>query len=304
MPLNLGNSYVDASQIEQYLAVDRSNDGSAVRGFGTLASPGSTVRLCMMIIPFALFLSVRNPMFKVRLGFAAATIFGLLGLVLTFTRVYFITTAIQVALAFMMMVRDGALKRAEVVAAVMLGLAAVAAVSPKLYQQFTVREDSVSVRFQQYEAAARMILLHPFLGVGLNNGTGQKAKYTNVTYNPYDPDTQFYLEPTHNLYLSMASEIGVPGTLCFVAFFGRIIYLAWSAWRKAKDREVRLIGGILVVAYCGVAVNSLMDPLPEYPVLVLLWLYAGLALNLPRMAGTAGSADDGLARAGATYMAG
>jgi hypothetical protein len=31
-------------------------------------------------------------------------------------------------------------------------------------------------------------------------------------------------------------------------------------------------------------VNGLMDPLQEYPVLVLLWLYAGISLNLPRMA--------------------
>jgi hypothetical protein len=39
-----------------------------------------------------------------------------------------------------------------------------------------------------------------------------------------------------------------------------------------------------VVVFCGVAVNGLMDPLQEYPVLVLLWLYAGISLNLPRMA--------------------
>ena len=40
----------------------------------------------------------------------------------------------------------------------------------------------------------------------------------------------------------------------------------------------------LVVAFCGVAVNGLMDPLQEYQVLGLLWLYAGISLNLPRMA--------------------
>jgi hypothetical protein len=40
---------------------------------------------------------------------------------------------------------------------------------------------------------------------------------------------------------------------------------------------------MLVVVFCGVAVNGLMDPLFEYPVLALLWLYAGLALSLSRL---------------------
>ncbi len=77
------------------------------------------------------------------------------------------------------------------------------------------------MRFLQCEATAKMILDNPFLGVGLNNGTGQKPKDVSATYNPYDPDTQFYLEPTHNVYLSLASEIGVFGALLFVSSPGR-----------------------------------------------------------------------------------
>jgi hypothetical protein len=283
-PLGSGDTHQDVSQIEQYLAVDRTEEGSAVRAFGTLGSPGSTLRLCLMVIPFALFLCVPNPMFRMRLAFAALTAFGLLGLVLTFTRVYFITTAVQLVLAFMIMVRDRMLKRAEVILIVLSALAALAAVSPKLYQQFTVREDSVSVRVLQYEATLRMIADHPFLGVGLNNGTAQKRNYVKVSYNRYDPNTQFYLEPTHNLYLSTASEIGIPGALFFLAFFASVTLTAWRQSRQAADPEIRWTANALVVVFCGVAVNGLMDPLQEYSVLVLLWLYAGISLNLPRMA--------------------
>jgi hypothetical protein len=283
-PLTFGETHQELSQIEQYLSVDRTDEGSAVRAFGTLGSPGSTARLCMMVIPFALFLCVPNAMFRMRFAFAALTAFGLGGLVLMFTRVYYITTAVQIVLAFLIMLRDRMLKREEVVLIVLVGLAALGAASPKLYEQFTVREDSVSVRFLQYEAAAKMILDNPFLGVGLNNGTGQKPRYVNVTYNPYDPETQFYLEPTHNVYLSLASEIGVFGALLFVAFFTRVTLLAWRQSRHSTDPEIRLVANALVVVFCGVAVNGLMDPLQEYPVLVLLWLYAGISLNLPLMA--------------------
>ncbi len=282
--LSFGESHQDISEIEQYLAVDRTIEGSALRGFGTLASPGSTIRLCMMVAPFALFLCVPNAMFGMRFAFAGLTAFGLLGLLLTFTRVYYITTAIQLILAFLIIVRDRMLKREEVVLVVLLALAGLAAVSPKLYDQFTVREDSVSVRFLQYEATAKMILDNPFLGVGLNNATREKPKYVTVSYNKYDPNTQFYLEPTHDLYLNMAAEIGIFGAALFFAFFARVTFLAWRQSRHSPDPEIRLVANALVVVFCSVAVNSLMDPLFEDATLDLLWLYAGISLNLPRMA--------------------
>jgi hypothetical protein len=281
--LSFGNSHQDSSQVQQYLTVDRFAEGSELRGFGTLASPGATVRLCMMVIPFALFLCVPNAMFRMRFAFMALTAFGILGLVLTFTRVYYITTAVQIVLAFLIMVRDRMLKREEIVMAIGLTLTALAAASPKIYRQFTIREDSASVRFYQYEAAFKMILAKPLLGVGLNNGTGQKPNYENVTYNPYDPNTQFYLEPTHDLYLSMASEIGLVGTFLFLAFFARVGFLAWRQSRDSTDPEIRLVANAIVVVFCGVAVNCLMDPLQEYSALVLLWLYAGITLSLPEI---------------------
>jgi hypothetical protein len=44
-----------------------------------------------------------------------------------------------------------------------------------------------------------------------------------------------------------------------------------------------LVANALVVAFFGIAVIGMMDPLAEYPILVLLWLYAGISLNLPKM---------------------
>jgi O-antigen ligase len=129
-----------------------------------------------------------------------------------------------------------------------------------------------------------MILDNPFLGGGLNNSTREKPRYVNVTYNRYDSNTQFYLEPTHNVYLSLASEIGIFGALLFVAFFTRVAFLAWRQSRRSIDPEIRLVANVLVVVFCSVAVNGLMDPLYEYSCVALLWMYAGISLNLPAMA--------------------
>ena len=281
---SLGESQQDLATVEKYLAVDRTDTGSYVRGFGTLNSPGSTTRLCLMVIPFGLFMSVRNVMFKAPLVFAALTAFGLLGLALTFTRVYYILASFQCLLAFLLMIRNGMLKRQEVVAIVFLGLVGLAANTPKLYEQFTVREDSVSVRFYQYEAAVNMILDYPLLGVGINNATGEKPKYANVTYNKRDSNTLFYLEPTHNMYLALASEIGLVGALLFFTFFDRVALLAWQQARESADPEIRWVANVLFLVYCSVAISGFMDPFQEYSALVLLWLYAGITFNLARIA--------------------
>lgn len=283
-PIAFGDSQQDIDSIMEYLAVDRSDVDSIVRGYGTLGSPGGTVRLCMLMLPFALFLCVPNAMFKKRLIIAAATIFSIAGLCLTFDRVYFITTAFQLVFVFFIMLRDRMIKRDEAIFVLLAGLITVAVVSPKLYEQFTVRQDSWTVRFRQYEAAANMIIAHPLRGVGLNNSTDQKRNYLNLTYYPNDPDTHFFSEPTHNVYLSLGSEIGIPGTLLFIAFFVNVAAAAWRQSRGSPDPEIRLAANALFVAFCSAAINSMMDPLDETPVLTLLWLYAGLSLNLSRMA--------------------
>lgn len=285
-PIVFGDFPTDLDEIKHYLMVDRYDPDSIVRGYGTLGSPGGTVRLCMLMIPFALFLCVPNAMFKRRFAFVALTVFSLVGLVFTFDRVYFIITALQLVLVFFIMLRDRMVKRDEAIAILLIGLIAVSAVSPKLYDQFTVRQDSWTVRFLQYEAAENMILAHPFLGVGLNNTLDQKRDYLNLTYYPGDPNMHFFEEPTHNVYLSMASEIGVLATLLFVAFFANATVVAWRQSRGSPDPETRLVANALVVAFCSAALNGMMDPLDETPVLTLLWLYAGISLNLYRMAQT------------------
>lgn len=283
-PLTFGDTHQDLSKLEKYLEVDRSIGDSATRGFGTMGSPNETIRLCLMFIPFALFLSVPNAMFRRWLLVATLTAAGLGGLVLTFTRLYYIVAAVQGLLAFLIMIRDRLLKREVVILTVMLGLAGATAASPWLYKQFTIRDDSVSTRLLQDEMGMRMIRANPVFGVGLNNGTREAPKYVNVTYSWYDAETQFYMEPINNFFISMMAEIGIPGSVLFVAFFTGAASVAWRQSRGSADPEIRLAANALVVLFCSLAVYAWMDPILEYPVLTLLWLYAGISLNLPRMA--------------------
>jgi hypothetical protein len=61
------------------------------------------------------------------------------------------------------------------------------------------------------------------------------------------------------------------------------VLVAWRQSRGAADPEVRLVANALLVGFCGLAVLGFINPVVEYHALSLLWLYAGVALNLPRI---------------------
>jgi O-antigen ligase len=237
-----------------------------------------------MVIPFALLLSMRNPVFSHRLLFLGLTAFGMGSLLLTFTRAYFPTTAIQLAAAFLIGIRHRYLSRLEVLLLVVIGVAAVGAVAPKIYEQLAVRQDSVTVRMEQYKTAIAMIVDNPVFGVGLNNGTSVKERYVNVSYDKYDPDTQYYLEPTHNLYLSLTSEIGLIGSMLYFAFFFNVVLRTWRLSNTAVDPDLRFCANAILIAFAGLFVNSLYDPMHEDAPMTLMWMYCGIAFALARMA--------------------
>ena len=282
-PLAFGDTGQDADQVTAYLSVDRENSGDLVRSFGTLSSPGSTVHLCMMTIPFALLLCMRNPMFRFRALFIGLACFGIGALLLTFTRAYYLTVAVEIMVAFLIGIRHRYLSRLEILLVIVTGLLSLGALAPKIYEQTQVRKDSVTVRLEQYKATFDMILDNPLFGVGLNNGTAMKEHYVHVSYDERDPDTQFYLEPTHNLYLSLTSEIGVIGGLLYFAFFGCVIAHAWRLANSSADPELRFVSNVVLVAFAGVIVNALYDPMHEDGVMNLLWLYSGMVFALTRI---------------------
>ena len=141
----------------------------------------------------------------------------------------------------------------------------------------------MSVRELQNKTAVKIIRDHPILGVGLNNAPESLRKYSNITYNKYDANTQFYSEPINNMVLSLTTEVGVFGALLFFVFLTWAAFVAWRQSRASPDPEVRFVANAMVVVFCGVAVNGVLDPFDDYPVLMLLWLFAGISLNFPRM---------------------
>ena len=134
-----------------------------------------------------------------------------------------------------------------------------------------------------WQAAARLIAEHPWLGVGPGN-YGQA-----LVASGYAADFPYYLSlnNAHNLLLQASVEAGVIGGLCLLLFLAWALQACWRAWSTGYVPMVSL--GILL-ALAGFMVHSLSenyfnarDAVERTRLIVWMILAASLALDrLPR----------------------
>ncbi len=278
--LAFGVDHQDEQERDKYLQIDRESGNSTRRAFGTGLAPGSTGKLCLMLIPFALLCCLPNPLLR-RQGIIIV-LFAASGaaLLLTYTRSFFLAAGVELLAGFLIAVWRGYLPRTGALVILALALVGAAAVAPKVSEMFHYRKNSYTVRFAQYESSYAQIKAHPLLGLGINNGTGLKREYVRTSYNEVDPNTQSYAEPTHNLYLALAADIGIPGAILFFAFFGIVIRTAWRLSATSRDPTTAFFASAVLIVFVGVATSAMGDPFHEDATLALAWMYSGVILGL------------------------
>ncbi len=128
-------------------------------------------------------------------------------------------------------------------------------------------EGSARERFAVLQTAVRIVVDHPLLGIGL--GAYDRA---NAQYSPSLGDRD-----THNTYMNIAAETGLPGLVFFLALVTTALRTARDALRRAKGawpEEVEALRwlqyglvGYLIAGVFG-SFSSLAFP---YVFLALLW---------------------------------
>jgi O-antigen ligase len=100
--------------------------------------------------------------------------------------------------------------------------------------------------------------------------------------------------PTHNHYLLVATEIGIPGLVFFLGFLITTCRTALKASRSANIYIAAVSLGIFG-AYAALSVHLLVDWLATYTNQTFLWLYAGLTAALSRLDVMEPESSDGIA---------
>ena len=150
------------------------------------------------------------------------------------------------------------------------------ALTPYVYDYFTTRPENVSRRIPLMEKAVDMILDKPILGVGLNNHTAAKMEM----FLPSEEGEE--TQPVHNYYLSLASDVGLPGFFLQMGVFFLFLRVCWR--RPGVDDP--LVQGLLIGIFSGIAafyLHLVGDPFSGHGPRSLFFFLAGLAVALQRL---------------------
>ncbi|WP_447980615.1 O-antigen ligase family protein [Candidatus Nitrospira bockiana] len=254
--------------------------GDQKQAYGTL-NPPSMGKYFLLLLPPAILLSVRNPLFGVRWVFLLATLVGGAGLYLTYSRTNLMAFGAELALCYLIATWRGYISKNAALVWLFIALCSAAAATPVLYKYFDRKIENVEIRFAQYDTALAMFKSNPALGVGLNNNLVAAPHYHNSSFSLIDHTARATEQPIHSFYLSLLVEIGVLGWLLYLAFFARICRTAWGLGRS-RCQETRFAAGYTFVALVGLGVGVLTNPLWEESVQSVQWMYAGLIMGLSR----------------------
>lgn len=259
--------YPDANII-QYT---EQNPALPERAIGTAANPNSLggflVMIAALVAPQAM---AEHPISGKR--WHALAMLGALTvcLVLTFSRGSML--AFGVALVFIATLRYRKLLLILVVIALlMMVLPWTQFYVLRLVEGFQGADLATQMRFGEYRDALTLVGRYPLLGVGFA-GT---------------PDIDVYLGVA-NVYLTIASSMGLIGLGAFLLLMGAVFAYGWQAMRRierAPELRAVLIG--LLAGLIGALVNGMFDHyffnIGFHPAVTLLWTFVGLTLAAARI---------------------
>lgn len=222
-----------------------------------------------MIIPFALTIQAWPKLdFDLRFAARLTLILSIIVLVLTLSRGGFLSFVVIVWIAWQTVLRVQRARWRNLVAillaaAVGIGISYVSLqslsqnVGVSTADRFSGADETTLVRGVIYAAALGMFLNEPVMGIGYGNFRSHFNTYTAT-----GPDDMW---DAHSLYFKFLAEMGLVGTLCFLAFIIAIIRLARRSWRAGSSDLERVIGAALLGSIAGVMVQGIVESLIENP---------------------------------------
>lgn len=140
-------------------------------------------------------------------------------------------------------------------------------------------------RISIYKNALNMIKHHPVIGVGVNTFTRNYPLYKLPEPKGAETPNSIY---AHNIYLHMASEIGLLGLIIFLWLLFRLFKSAPGNYAKLSDGYLKIFylsATLCIVAFLinGMAETNLYNP----RVAMIFWYLIGVVLSFSKFKDTA-----------------
>ncbi|NJP06011.1 MAG: hypothetical protein HC837_10490 [Chloroflexaceae bacterium] len=253
-------------------------EDTVTRIVGTFGWPNTIGAYLAAIITIGMIIWFCNALGKWSNFIFVLSAFGILPLILTFSRGSWVAMAGGVAAGLFMAYLRGWIRINIVPKLVVMGFAAIMvalAFADSILARFS--ENTIDVRFQLNDVAMNMVHANPFLGVGINTFT--------VVMRDYDPNGVWFhfFEPVHNAFLLIAAETGLIG----ISVFMLLLFTAmWEGFQAARidDRFLSAFAIGLVAALVSIAYSNIGDVhLKTEGIFVFFWMFIGLIVAIRRM---------------------
>jgi O-antigen ligase len=242
---------------------------SARRVGGTVGSPNSTASyLVMLLAPaLSLFLLSLNQRLKWLGGFAF--LFGLAGLLLTFSRGGWIGFVVSMIVFFYLSWRRGWFSLKVPIAFMVVAVITVLILQGPIVARISGNERAAYARLPLARLALKMIHDHPVLGVGANNFAVHLPEYVTPEF------SEEWISTVHNKYLLVWSETGTIGLIAFLWFLGTAVIRGYRLSQRNHPVLSPLAVGF-TASLIGFMVHMNTDLFHGRPQVQVLWLVAGL----------------------------
>lgn len=146
--------------------------------------------------------------------------------------------------------------------------------------QTATEEGTGRSRLREYGYAIELMSLYPITGIGIGNYISGKTYYLGV-----NPSLDVTYQTTHNSYLQIGAEIGVPGLLLFFILLGVSFHELAKSGKILKDNEKLKPKfdsiNVIKIGYVGFLFGIIFLSMQYSP---MLYLYIGLAVISRRIA--------------------
>lgn len=205
-------------------------DGATIiRPYGTFPHPNVLAGVLACSFFLLRYLKIRF-LWLIRIIFLA-------GIIITFSRSALIAF-VAGFLGYIFLFRPKISGKQQSIEAIILA-SLIAVILPFLWFRWEniMTDSAFSERLMLMQSSFEMIVNYPF-GVGMNHFTLLLPQFAPMPLAPWD------MQPVHNVFLLVASELGLIGGMLF---FGIIVWMLVKLWQKREGGNAQVFGTIMIV---------------------------------------------------------
>ena len=245
---------------------------------GTLGSPNAAgAYLALTIVPVIAMLALPIQRWRKALA-AAAAAFGLLALILTFSRGGWLSLVVSVVVLLALAARGGRIRPAVRVALAVVLAAVVVGFRGPISERLNGNDrGSAASRVPLMKLAGEMIRSQPLLGIGANNFATRIPDFAGPEF------SRDWIYTVHNKYLLLWAEAGIGALAAFLWFLGATIRRGVSTTGEDEPLLAPLAAA-LTAAFVGQIADMLVEPYHSRPEVQGLVFVAALIAAMHLMA--------------------